>query len=191
MPRPSTIDRLDRALREEIGRLREAGRTLDEILAALRTLDPEAGISRSALGRHVQRLDRLGQRLKQSRMLAEGLARQLGEAPGDQVARVNIELLHSFLSETLAAAEDDESATGQETRAHLRNPKGAALFAEAVERLTKASRHNAEFVERIERRAADRAKRDAASAAETAGRQAGLTAPTIAAIKAQILGVRA
>lgn len=187
MPRPSSISRLPSEIREAIGRLREKGRTLDEILAHLARM--EVGVSRSALGRHVRHLDKLGARLRQSRALAEGLGRTLGEAPGDQVARVNIELLHSFLAETLASADDAESEHGEEARAALRNPKGAALFAEAVERLTKASRHNQDFVERIERRATEAARRAAAGAAEEAARSAGLTAPLIETIRRAILGL--
>lgn len=189
MPRPSTISRLPSEIREAIGRLRERGRTIDEILAHLVQLDVD--VSRSALGRHVKHLDKLGARLRQSRALAEGLGRTLGEAPGDQVARVNIELLHSFLAETLASADDVDSEHGEEARAALRNPKGAALFAEAVERLTKASRHNQDFVERIEKRAAEAAKREAATSVEATARAQGLSADVVATIKASVFGVRA
>jgi hypothetical protein len=188
MPRPSTIDRLPGQVRELIGKLRQdRGLTIDEILDHLRQLDVE--VSRSALGRHVKGLAKMGERLRRSRAMAEGLARQLGDAPGDQVARVNIELLHSFIAEAFEAAEAQEDEAGQDIAAALRNPKGAALFAEAIERLTKASRHNQEFVEKIEARAAARAKQDAAKSAEAAGRERGLSAETIAAIKANILGV--
>lgn len=185
MPRPSSIQRLPPEIREAIGRLRDGGHSIDEILAHLAQLD--VAISRSALGRHVQHLDKLGSRLRQSRALAEGLVRQLGEQPGDQVARVNIELMHSFLADTLASADDLESEHGEETRTALRNPKGAALFAEAVERLTKASRHNQDFVLKLE----ERVKKEAAKSVEAAGKAQGLTAGTIDAIKASIFGVKA
>ena len=55
MPRRSTIKRLPKAIQERIGELREAGRTIDEILAKLAELDVE--VSRSALGRHVKALE--------------------------------------------------------------------------------------------------------------------------------------
>lgn len=187
MGRLSSIDRLPRPIREAIGRLRQDGATIDEILAHLGEM--EAGVSRSALGRHVRHLDKLGARLRQSRALAEGLARELGDAPGDQVARVNIELLHSFLSDVLASAEGDETEDGDKARAALRDPKGAALFAEAVERLTKASRHNQEFVEKVEKRAAARAQQEAAARVEATGRAQGLSSATVAAIKASVFGV--
>ncbi len=46
-----------------------------------------------------------------------------------------------------------------------------------------------EFIEKAEARAAARAKREAANAAETVGKARGLSADTIAAIKASIFGV--
>lgn len=185
MPRPSSIQRLPAEIREAIGRLRAGGRTIDEIREHLEQMEVE--VSRSALGRHVKHLDKLGARLNQSRALAEGLVRQLGDEPGDKVARVNIELLHTFLADTLAAADDEGSEHGEEARAALRNPKGAALFAEAVERLTKASRHNQDFVLKLE----ERVKKEAARSVEATGKAQGLTASTIGAIKAGIFGVKA
>lgn len=190
MPRPSKIDRLPKEIREEIGRLRDAGRTLDEIMAALRALDAGEGISRTGLGRYVQRLDRMGERLRRSRQMAEALSRQLGDQPGDQVARLNMEALHSFLSDALLAA-DEEGEAGDKARAALTNPMGAKLFAEALERLSKAQRNNQDFVEKLRRQVADEAQRAAAKAVEKEGRAQGLSNATIARIKASVFGVKA
>lgn len=189
MPRLSTVDKLPPAIREAIGRLREHGKTIDEILQHLH--DMEVDVSRSALGRHVKGMAAMGERLRRSRAMAEGLARQLGDTPGDKMARVNIELLHSFLNEAFAAADDDDEEEGAKAAALIKNPMGAKLFAEAIERLTKASRHNADFVAQIEKRASDHAKKDAAKAVDQVGKQRGLTQDTIAEIKASIFGVQA
>jgi len=187
--RPSSIGRLPPEIREAIGRLRDGGQTIDEILAHLRLLD--APISRSALGRHIQRVDQLGARLRQSRHMAEALARQLGDKPGDQVARVNIELLHSFLADAFAAASEGETDAGKGVLLALQNPKGAALFAEAVERLTKASRNNAAFVADVEKRAVARAQKEAAERVETLLKPAaGMSAELKRQIKAEIFGVQ-
>jgi len=74
--RPSSIDRLPEAVRELIGKLRGQGRTIDEILNHLQTLDVE--VSRSALGRHTQWLDRVSERMLQSRQVTEALIERLG-----------------------------------------------------------------------------------------------------------------
>jgi hypothetical protein len=189
MPRPSSIDRLPSEIREAIGRLRQHGKTLDEILDHLRSMEVE--VSRSALGRHVQSMEKVGERLRRSRAVSEALVRQLGDAPESKTARLNIEMMHSFIFDFLASAEDAEGEGGAAAQALMRDPKSTALFAEAVQRLTIASRHNAEFVAKVEDRATARAKAGAAKAAEAAGRAQGLSAETIATIKASILGVKA
>lgn len=187
MARPSSIDRLPPEIREAIGRLREHGRTIDEILDHLRQMEVE--VSRSALGRHIQSMDKVGERLRRSRAVSEALVRQLGDAPESQVARLNIELLHSFMYDFMALAESDEGEDGQGARALLQDPKAVALFAEATQRLTAASRQNLEFVTKVEARAAERAKRGAAEAAVAAAKAQGMSADTIEAIKKSILGV--
>jgi hypothetical protein len=101
-------------------------------------------------------------------------------------------MMHSFRFDFLASVEGGEGGeAGEEAQAHLRNPKSVALMAEAVQRLTVASRQNAEYIARVEDRAAAKAKAGAARAAETAARAQGLSADTIATIKASILGVAA
>lgn len=175
--RPSSIDRLPTEIREAIGRLREHGKTLDEILDHLRAMEVE--ISRSALGRHVKGMAAMGERLRRSRAMAEGLARQLGETPGDKMARLNIELLHSQVNDLLAAA-DEEEGGGLDA-------KGATMLAAAIERLTKAARQDQDFVLKLEARVKDEAAKSVASA----GRDLGLTEETVGAITRRILGIAA
>lgn len=190
MARPSSISRLPPEIREAIGRLRDGGRTIDEILAKLRELAPGAEISRSALGRHVQVLDRLGEQLRKSRALAEGLARGLGDRPAEAVTRANIELLHDAVFNLLQDAAMAEDEAGEELRAMVRSPKAAVMLAETLERLVKASRGNVAFVEQIEARVAARTKAEAGKAVEQAARVRGLSAETAEAIKASIFGVK-
>jgi hypothetical protein len=191
MARLSTIDRLPAEVREKIGELRRAGHTLDEILAKLAELAVSADVSRSALGRHVQTLDKLGEKLRRSRAMAEGLARGLGDKPADEVTRASIELLHNAVFELLQDAGMAEGEEGEAAKALVRNPQAAKFLAETIEKLVKASRHNVEFVEKVETRAANKAKADAAIAVDQVGKARGLTADTLAAIKASIFGVKA
>lgn len=191
MARPSSISRLPPEIREAIGRLRDGGRTIDEILAKLHELAPGAEISRSALGRHVQVLDRLGEQLRKSRALAEGLARGLGDRPAEAVTRANIELLHDAVFNLLQDAAMAEDEAGEELRAMVRSPKAAVMLAETLERLVKASRGNVAFVEAIEKRAAEKTRAEAGRAVEQAARARGLSAETAEAIKTSIFGVKA
>lgn len=191
MARPSKIDRMDPGINEIIGRLRQHGRTIDEILDHLRTMEIE--VSRSALGRHVQSMERVGERMRRSRALADALGRRLGDTAESKLTSLNIELMHGFLFDVLSAVED-EGAEGERMQALLRDPKALKLFAETTERLTKASRHNAEFIDQVEKRAAERARREtleqAAAEASTKAREAGLSAAAAAQLRRDVLGLR-
>ena len=189
MARPSKIDRMPPEIRDAIGRLRDHGRTLDEILDHLRSMEIE--VSRSALGRHVQSREKVGERLRRSRAVADALVRQLGDAPESKTARLNIEMMHSFIFDFLASAEEAEGDAGAAAQAMLQNPKAVALFSEAVERLTKASRNDAAYIEQVEKRSEARTKAAAVKAMDAVAKERGLSADTLAAIKAGIFGVKA
>ena len=55
---------------------RGVGRTLDEVIAHLKTLGAE--VSRSALGHYTKNIDVIGKRIQESRALAEVLAERYG-----------------------------------------------------------------------------------------------------------------
>jgi hypothetical protein len=180
MRRPSTIDKQPAAIRDAVGKLQDGGATIDEIVAHLATLD--VAVSRSAVHRHVQKLAAVGDRMRQSRAVAEGLVRQLGDAPESKAARLNIELAHSAIFELMTKAED---ASG------IEDPQAAMFLARSIESLTKASRHDVAFIEEVEKRAAARAQKAAAAAVDVVAKQRGIAADTLAAIKAGIFGVKA
>ena len=191
MARPSSIDKLPDEVRAEIGKLRQVGWTIDQIVEHLRGLLDKAP-SRSAVGRHVQSLEKLGERMRRSRQVAEALVRELGDAPESNAARLNIELLHSAILDLFMKAADGESEIDKFGRATLDgNPEGTMMLAKALDHLSRASKTNVDFIAAAEARAATRAKREAAGAAEAVAREKGLSADTIAAIKAGIFGVKA
>jgi len=192
MARASSIDKLPQAIREEIGRLRMEGCTLDEILKALQAMTPAAP-SRSALGRHVMKMDALGEKMRRSRAIAEGLAKELGAAPESQAARLNIELLHTTMMDLFmndAEGGDDESDPIGRAALHG-NPEGVMMLAKAVESLTRASKINSDFLAAAEKRASEKAQKAAASVVESVGKLRGVSAETLAAIKQGIFGVAA
>ena len=129
MARPTTISRQAPEIRELIGRLREQGRTIDEILAKLRELDVD--VSRSALGRHVKQLDAIGEELRRSRAIAEAMVQRFGDAPESKTARLNIELMHGLLMK-LMVGEDGGTVTLE--------PQDAYFAATALQRLAMASK---------------------------------------------------
>lgn len=139
MARPSKIDRLPREVREEIGRLREGGRTIDEILDHLRQLD--ADVSRSGLARHIQRVDAIAARVRESRAAAQAIMDRLGARDDEgRVARLNVELLHASVMQLLAGEE------GEEVRL---DPQSAMFLGRTLRDLTTAAKTDADREMRV------------------------------------------
>src|SRR6185437_16283998 len=108
MTRPSKIDRLDPAIREQIAAWRLGGKSIDEIMAGCFAEFPdvpaEAWPVRSGFGTHVEGLDKLAQSVHSSRAIAEALVRQLGDAPESRQARLNVELMHGVVTQLMLSA---------------------------------------------------------------------------------------
>lgn len=145
MGRPSKVDRLPSELRDMIGRLRESGCTIDQILAKLRELD--ADIGRSGLGDYIRRFDGLRARLHASRAAAEAIMARLDEGGDDRVARLNISSLHSSVMD-LMGGEDGEAVS--------LDPKTSKMLSETLRNLAQAARTNVETTVAIEKRTRER-----------------------------------
>ena len=190
MPRLSSIDAMPEEIRGEIGRLRMQGCTIDSILQHLRAMYA-APPSRSALGRHIQGLDKLGEKMRRSRDVAVALVRELGDAPESTAARINIELMHNVVLDLFTANADGMDVDAGAGAALAGNPEGVMMLAKALDHLTRASKTNVDFIALAEKRATERAKKDAAKTVEVIGRERGITAETLDAIKAGIFGLAA
>ena len=189
MGRPSDVDKLPEEIRVQIGRLRGMGWTIDQIKEHLDSLLDRAP-SRSSLGRHIQGLDKLGERMKRSRHVAEALVRELGDAPESTAARLNIELIHTAVLDLFLKASDGEEVDAEGKAMLAGNPEGTMMLAKALDHLASASKKNVDFLAAAEKRATERATREAAKAVEHIGRERGISADTLDAIKAGILGVK-
>ena len=181
--RPSTIDRLEKPIREEINRLRiDDGKTIDEILAHLKTMGgPAASVSRSALGRHVVSIEKVGERIRELRGVAEGISKAVGEGDNAKVAALNRELTHSILMR-VATATDERGDDVQFS------PAEANFIAMALHHLASAEKVDVERVLRVRKDTAERAARTTESELKKL-KLPGLTKDTIQAIRQQVLGV--
>jgi len=179
MARPTKIDRLPDELKEMIGRLREQGRTVDEIFAKLQEIDDEIDVvARRSSVRHIKKIDAIGSRLRESRAVAEAVIAKLGTNPDNRTARLNIELMHSNLM-ALLASEDDEGTAIQ------LDPKEAMFLAGALKDLASAAKTDQDRELKIRQEVA----KEAAKVADKAIRAAGISAETRATVKADILGI--
>ncbi|WP_338665006.1 phage protein Gp27 family protein [Pararoseomonas sp. SCSIO 73927] len=184
MGRPSSVDRLGPEIREQIGRLLDEGRSLDEIMAHLASLEVRE-ISRSALGRYTQRVNKLAENRRRAEFVAQALERDFGSDPENKLLRHLIKSVEVDLFDILnCEGEEGEDAPKPDAKSSL-------TIAQTLERLVRTSRHDAALRESIEKRAAEKAKREAAASAEEAGQEAGLSGDMIDKIKRKILGLKA
>jgi len=190
MSRPSKIDQMDERIRSEIGRLRIQGVTIDGILEHLRTLHGQTGVSRSALGRHIQGLDAITEKMRRSRVVAEALVQNLGDAPESRAAQLNIELLHSAVMNFFMQHAEGEEVNKDGKAALAGQPEGLKFLAQALDHLGKASRNNVDIVKIAEERAVAKARAQAAQAVERVGKAQGLSLETVEQIKVGIFGVK-
>lgn len=178
--RPSSIDKLDPQIKDMIGKLRiDHGWTIDEILKKLIELG-QSEISRSALGRHVKSLEEIGAQLRHSREVAQALVGQLGDAPEDRVADLNIELMHSMILRLVTATNDE--GDGQPV---LLGPEETMFMARSLQALAGARKTNADMIFK----ARDAATREAAKKAQSAVKARGLGKETADWVYDQVLGV--
>jgi hypothetical protein len=150
MPRQSTIKRLPPEVRDKIGALLDQGRTLDEILKHLESLDVQ--VSRSALGRYKQHIDKVSERIRRSREVAEAIVRNQGDAPESKTARLNIELLHGVILDMISQLPDgSEQSDEKDPQSVLLtlSPRGAMEMAKAMDHLARASKQDADLIAKL------------------------------------------
>jgi hypothetical protein len=177
MARPSKVDRLPVEIRDEIARLREHGRTIDEILTHLRQLGV-TDLSRGSLGRHVQKWDKIQARLQESAKAAEMIMGALDQDGRDErLTRFNIRLMHASLNALLVPEEDGEMRRLE--------PEEAMLLSTAIQRLAQAAKTNQDAALQIRREMAKKAE----EAVERVAAKRGLSRDVIAEMKAEFLGM--
>lgn len=181
MPRKTVIDRLPKEIREKIGELRDRGRTIDEILAALRALDVD--LTRSTLGLHIKKLDQVAERIRRSRDVADALVRRVGEAGENKQLRLNVELMHSVIMDLFSADDGKPVAI---------DPESAMFLARSLRDLATATKTDAEHVLKVRDAAAKETKEKAIAAVDELAKtgEKGLSRDTVAAIRAKILGIQ-
>lgn len=178
MGQASTIRRLPRELRDAIAQLRESGRTIDEILAHLRGMEVE--VSRSALGRHVKKIDEVARDIRAQREMAIAISKDIGDKDQGEIARGNIELLQSLIMRAVSSASHNGELAA----------KDLMLFSKAVSDLSKGAKLDIDIqIAAAKEQARRETLNKAAEVVTKEARRQGLSEETANAIKAKILGV--
>lgn len=182
MPRPSKIDKLPPEIRDKIGDLRDRGYSLDEIMEQLGSMpiDPAELPSRSGLGRHIQGLAEISERLRKNKIIAEALIRQLGSDSEGRSARLNIQIMHASITEFMMAVQEGRSP----------DPKALHDICKSLDHLARAQKSDADLTLRLRQETEKKTKDAAAKAVDTMAHERGLSRETVEAIKSRILGVK-
>lgn len=178
MGRKSSIASLPREVLERLNfMISEGALTLDDLTAWLEKQGHER--SRSAIGRHARKVEKLGARLRQSRELVQGLGREIGEIPEGKAGRLLVEGLRTFVFDLLEKLDDEN--------AKQLSPQDFHFIARTLKDLASAARLDQDFEEKIRQRVKMEEREHAAAAAETAATDAGLSAEAIREIRAKVM----
>ena len=177
MGQRSKIDRLSPEVRELISTLcRDHGRTIDEIKDHLRQLENPVEVSRSALGRYTKKISDQVERYMGERMLAEAMAKSVTDQSDSQVARGNVEIMHSMISMALRQMAESGKV----------DPGKLMATAVALEKAIAAPGKMVDTLQKVEQRARDKAMAEAKKAMGAAMRRNGVSDEALKKIEAEL-----
>ncbi len=186
MPRPSTIEQLPPDILEQLqALLRDPRVTQLDATARINAVLADKGeepVSKSAVNRYAVRMDQVGERLRQSRAMAEMWIAKLGAAPQGQVGLLINETLRTLAFDLTLKLQEGE-LTDENMPAVIDNLKHLSL---SVMRLEKAASENVKREQEIRQQA----RAEAAEVAEKVAKQGGLSAESVQELRRAILGVK-
>lgn len=189
MARPSSIEQLPPDILEQLqALLRDPRVTQLEATRRINAILEEEGrpdrVTKSAVNRYDLKMREVGERLRQSRQVAEMWIGKLGAAPQGQIGHLINEILRTLAFDMTLQLQDDAAvAIDAEARAGVIGMlKELSL---TVQRLELAASTNVKRETEIRKQAAT----DAADAAEKTLASAGMSRESIADIKREILGI--
>ncbi|NOF50160.1 DUF3486 family protein [Vibrio cholerae] len=186
--RKSKVELLPEEIRNTLNVfIRSGNMTQKDILEAVNQMIDDAGLgddaklSRTGFNRYAKRMEEMGQRLRQSREVAEVWVSKLGEAPTSDVGKLLQEFVRTMAFET--SMKMMEAAEGEE--GEVISPKALGQLALVVQRIETAAMTSMKREKEI--RAAFAA--EAAEAVERIVKQAGISLETAEEITDKILGI--
>lgn len=177
MGRKSSLRRLPPEILQEVNRILSEGRlTLDELLEHLRGMGVDT-ISRSALGRQKQRIDKVAAKLRQSREMTEALVREIGPSVVEgQQGRLLVQTLRDLVFDHLAARVEEGDVD---------DPKALMALARTLKDMAQANRLDQDFESKVK----ERVEKEVVGKLEVAAKQAETEEPTAQAAFARVLAI--
>jgi len=193
MPQRSSITRLPKDVQDKLAGCYKAGLTLDEIYEALcqylHEVDGQWQVpSRSAIHRNRQSYEKIAERLRESREIAQALGQEMDELGQDKTGNVIVDLVREMIFRQMRRSADDDEDF---------DPKSIMQLAKAVKDTASASaitnKEKADIRAQARKEAAEEVARQAKVAADKVGRiatEGGLTREMADQIKSMVLGVK-
>ena len=189
MGRPSSIRRLPTDLREALEAwLRDKRLTQVEAAERLNAFLGERElpqVSRRAVNRYARSMDKVGERMRQSREMADAWIAKLGAQPSGRVGDLVISMMTTLVYEINLKLQDAE-IDADSLPGLSRQLRELSLTTQRLQRASKVSAERELQIREAER------KKAAEEAAEEAGKAAaehGLSSETADAIRRQVLGI--
>lgn len=179
MGRKSSITQLDPRIQEAVHEAVRDGRaTIDQIVELIREMGGE--VSRSAAGRYVKNVNAAMAKYKQARDIATVWIEKMGKEPDGDVGRLGVELVRTVAFQQLADL--GESPTDSAAMEVM-------LLAKALDHAARSQKVDADRILKIQEKASERAKHEAANQAVAVAKRAGASDELIETIKRRILGL--
>ncbi|SEH72989.1 Protein of unknown function [Rheinheimera pacifica] len=186
--RKSKVNLLPQVIRDQLHAfIRSGDMHQTDIREAINQMIEEAGLpedaklSRTGLNRYAQKFEGVGERIRQSREVAEVWISKLGQAPTSDVGKLLQEFVRTMAFETSMKLMDEAAEDGAEPI----SPKALGQLALVVQRIEAASMSSL----KVEKEIRSAFAIEVADKTEKIVKTAGLTAETAADIKRQILGI--
>jgi hypothetical protein len=176
MGRRSSIAKLPQDIREWVEQLIRNGRTIDDIVAHLKTMDADLPVSRSSVGRFKQNYEASLARYRDAQAVAGQWVTVFRESPESDVGALIAEMLKTLAFQTMSTMGEDETPV---------DPQSLMFLGKAIRDVISATSINEDRIAKAVARALQRA----AAAAELVARQAGLSDAMVNEFRKKILGV--
>lgn len=187
--RPSSIDRLPADILEQLNALLRDPRVsqlqvVSDINSVLSDVGNDARITKSSLNRYAQKMATVGERLQQSRQLAEVWIGKLGAQPQGQVGKLVNEILRTLSFDLSMQLHDGfDELEPDEIPGVVKMVKELSI---AAHRLEQAATENVERDAEIRRQAQE----EAATIAAKVAKSGGLSEASVQELRSAILGIR-
>jgi len=186
--RKSKVNLLPQVIRDQLHAfIRSGDMHQTDIREAINQMIEEAGLpedaklSRTGLNRYAQKFEGVGERIRQSREVAEVWISKLGQAPTSDVGKLLQEFVRTMAFETSMKLMDEAAEEGAEPI----SPKALGQLALVVQRIEAASMSSL----KVEKEIRSAFAVEAANTAEKVAKTAGLTKEGVELLKREILGI--